>query len=79
VEVFIQEEEEVPDEQNGSNKHSEDTDRDGTTLNWEATAARKLLDKFGGANANAAAAWFFDSWGPWIIILFLLFFFRFLA
>lgn len=62
MEVFIQEEEEVPDEQNGSNKHCEDTDRDGTTLNWEATTARKLLDKFGGANANAAAAWFFDSW-----------------
>lgn len=39
MEVFIQEKEEVPGEENNGNQYGEDTNGNGTTFNWETSAA----------------------------------------
>jgi hypothetical protein len=39
VEVFVQEQEEVPDEEDHSNGNGKDTDGNHTASDWEASAA----------------------------------------
>jgi len=83
VEVFVQEQEEVPDEEDHSNGNGKDTEGNHTASDWEASAAWEVLDEFVCANANAAAAWLLDWWGVRIVRviggLILLFFFLLLG
>lgn len=69
MDVFVQEEEEIPYELDGGNQYGEDTDGNGTTFNWEASAARGLLGEFVVTDAITAAAWLQDWLGIWIIIV----------
>lgn len=62
MKVLIQKQEVIPNEQDGGNENSENTDSNGTTLDWETTTAGCVNSVFGGADAEAAAALRFDWW-----------------
>lgn len=56
MEVLIQKQEVIPNEQDGGDEDSENTDGDGTALDWETTAACCVNSVFGRADTEAAAA-----------------------
>ena len=57
VNVVIEDQEEVHGNHVDGKENSEDTNSNNTALNWEATAAFRVLGVFIAARAQAAAAW----------------------
>jgi len=57
VDVVIKDQEEVHGDQVDGKKNCEDSNGNDTTLNWEASAASRVLSILIGASAKAAAAW----------------------
>jgi len=72
VDVFVQEQEEVPSEQNCSHEYGNNTNSNSTAFNWEASTAGRVLSEIVGAYAITAAAWCLDWRSEWIIIIFFL-------
>ena len=57
VDVVIKDQEEVHSDQVDGEEDCEDSNSNDTTLNWEASAASRVLGILVGASAKAAAAW----------------------
>jgi hypothetical protein len=75
MDVFVQEQEEVPNEKNCSHEYGNDTNSNNTAFNWEASTAGRFLSEFIGADAIAAAAWLQEWLSIRIIIIRIVFLF----
>jgi hypothetical protein len=68
VEVFVHEAEEVPEEENGGQDKSDNSNEVYTALDWEAKAEGVTLSELISAHAVTAAA-FLQNWlWIWIIL-----------
>ena len=57
VDVVVKDQEEVHSDQVDGKEHCEDSNSKDAALNWEASAASRVLSVLVGASAKAAAAW----------------------
>jgi hypothetical protein len=79
VEIFVQEQEVIPNEEDGCNHEGEDSDGHSTTLDWETSAACCTNTVLGWANTETAAAFGLDWSWPWIFVILLLLLLSFVA
>lgn len=69
MDVLVQKEPVIPKEKDDRDDKSEDCDNHNSAFDWHTSAAGSVLSVFCGADTHAAAAFFLDWWGVWIIIV----------